>query len=145
LGRATGGCHVAAFCSVNGEILCAHEDVGRHNALDKLVGALALSGRAASSGFVLLSARCSYELVEKTVRAGFSLLVTISVPTSLAVERARASGLTLISLARRDSAWCSTIHMEAFVEKRWASSSLEDGQAALDPIRRRLSFSVALC
>jgi FdhD protein len=104
LGRETGGCHVAAFCSADGEILRAQEDVGRHNALDKLVGSLALSSIDPGTGFILLSARCSYELVEKTARAGFPMLVTISVPTTLAVERARDCGLTLISLARRDSA-----------------------------------------
>ena len=103
LGRSTGGCHVATFCLSDGTILAASEDVGRHNALDKLVGTLALRAIDPSTGFVLLSARCSYELVEKTVRGGFPMLVTISVPTSLAVERAKAADLTLISLARADS------------------------------------------
>ncbi|MCC8936168.1 formate dehydrogenase accessory sulfurtransferase FdhD [Bradyrhizobium sp. Arg68] len=104
LGRSTGGTHAAAFCCPDGSILCVREDIGRHNALDKLIGALALSDIPASGGFLLLSARCSYELVEKAVRAGCPMLVTISAPTSLAVERAEQAGLTLVALARPDSA-----------------------------------------
>ena len=103
LGRATGAAHVAAYCSPDGAVRLACEDVGRHNALDKLVGTAALQGLSLSTGFILLSARCSYELVEKTARAGCPMLVTISAPTSLAVERARAAGLTLVALARADN------------------------------------------
>jgi FdhD protein len=103
LSRATGAVHAAALVGADGTIRLAREDVGRHNAFDKLIGAMARGGLAWDGGFALLSARCSYELVEKAALAGCPMLVTISAPTNLAIERARAAGVRLIVLARSDS------------------------------------------
>jgi len=103
LNRETGSVHAAALCAPDGAIRCVREDVGRHNAFDKLIGAMARDGIGWDGGFALLSSRCSCELVEKAVLAGCPLLAAISAPTALAVDRARAAGLGLAVLARGDS------------------------------------------
>ena len=103
LNRATGAVHAAAACTASGEPWLVREDVGRHNAFDKLIGAMLRTAQGWNGGFALLTSRCSYELVEKAVLAGCPMLATISAPTTLAVERAAAAGLPLQVLARRDA------------------------------------------
>ena len=104
LNRLTRSVHVAAWCDLDGRILAAREDVGRHNALDKLIGARLRVGHDAKDGFVIVTSRASFEMVEKAAIFGAGALVAISAPTSLAIERARALGLALVCVAREDGA-----------------------------------------
>ena len=103
LNSETGAMHAAALCDAAGDIRLVREDVGRHNAFDKLLGAMQRGALGWDGGFALLSSRCSYELVEKAALADCPMLVTLSAPTSLAIERAEQCGLHLMVLARSDS------------------------------------------
>lgn len=102
LNQLTHAVHAAAWCDPSGAILAVREDVGRHNALDKLIGARLRAGADAREGFLLVTSRASFEMVEKAAIFGAGTLVAISAPTSLAIERARHLGLTLAAVARRD-------------------------------------------
>jgi FdhD protein len=101
LNRAAGAVHAAAWADPEGNILDVAEDVGRHNALDKLIGKLAMAERP--TGFLVLTSRCSYELVAKAAMRDMPLLVAISAPTKLALEVAERVGLTVVALARKDA------------------------------------------
>jgi len=103
LTRLTGGLHAAAWCDAAGAIRYAFEDVGRHNALDKLIGQLVLDRADTKEGFVFLSSRASYELVRKAARVDVPMVATISAPSSLAIAIARKAGVRLVSFCRETS------------------------------------------
>ena len=94
--QSTSGAHAAIWCDMDGNIVSVREDVGRHNALDKLIGWHSLN---ANSGFVLVSSRASYEMVAKAATAGIGVLAAVSAPTSMAVETAKTANLKLIAFA----------------------------------------------
>jgi FdhD protein len=101
--NSTGAVHAAAAFTADGQVLLTREDVGRHNAVDKVVGRMLLDGQLPASGLGLfVSGRASFELVQKAWAAGFGTMVAVSAPTSLAVQTARRAGLHLVGFVRGD-------------------------------------------
>ena len=95
LNKITRSVHGAFFSDLKGKVHIAAEDIGRHNALDKMIGKLVNTNLLESGGFSIVTSRCSYELVQKAARCGISILVSISAPTALAIQMAEAWGITL--------------------------------------------------
>ena len=99
----SGATHAAAWMNHAGAIECVREDVGRHNALDKLIGAMVSAGKDFSQGALLITSRASYEMVQKSAAMGIGVIAAISAPTSLAIKLAEQSGVTLAGFVKRDS------------------------------------------
>ncbi len=113
--EATGGCHAAAAFNGSGALLSVHEDIGRHNAVDKVIGELLLTNRLADAELLCVSGRLSLEIAAKCTAAAIPVLAAVSAPSSLAVEFCRDAGITLIAFCRGDRATVYT-HPERIID-----------------------------
>jgi len=108
LARLTGAAHAAAWCGMDGSLRLVREDIGRHNALDKVIGAMARARARPADGFLLITSRVSFEMAQKAIMAGVPALVGMSAPTLAAVELAEQAGMTLLAFARGRDFVCYT-------------------------------------
>lgn len=118
LQKVTGATHATALVDAKGALLLCREDVGRHNALDKLIGAMHQhADQARAAAFIVTSSRASYEMVQKTIVAGMSMLVAVSAPTGLAIRVAETYGMTLVGFARDERFLVYTDPQQLIVKK----------------------------